>query len=437
MARILIETYGCTLNQADSEIMEGVLKQHGHEVSSGKLATDSDYDYVIVNTCTVKTPTEQRILDRLGMIAHFGRKLIVTGCMASANVDRILRRAPLSSIVTTANVHRIGDAVDEIENGVTARYTDYHKVDKVSYLSATNSTIAKIPISEGCLSSCNFCETKYARGPLNSFPQETILKAMQAAIGNGAREIELTSQDVGAYGFDRRTNIAELVSAATDIDGDFKIRIGMLNPEHLHKYLDQLVEAYGDSKVYKFIHMPVQSGSDMVLRSMKRNYTAETFIDLVLALREDVRDISIATDMIVGYPTEAESDFEESMRIIEETRPSRINISRFGARPHAGASKLKQLDNNAVKDRCIRMYRLSRQIEVEALTRIVGERRRILLTERRKGSVVGRDDSYREVAIRSEHFKLGESIEVDIYGSTAACLLAAPVEARMKTTANL
>ncbi len=437
MARILIETYGCTLNQADSEIMEGVLRRHGHEVSSGKLATGSSYDYVIVNTCTVKTPTEQRILDRLGMMAHLGRKLIVTGCMASANRDRILKRVPLSSIVTTANVHRIWEAVDEIESGVTAQYTDYHKVDKVSYLVATSSTVAKIPISEGCLSSCNFCETRYARGPLNSFPQETILKAMQAAIGNGAREIELTSQDVGAYGLDRKTNIAELVSAATDIDGNFKIRVGMLNPEHLHKYLDQLVEAYKNSKVYKFIHIPVQSGSDMVLRSMKRNYTAETFRGLALALKEKVRDISIATDMIVGYPTETESDFEESMRIIEETRPSRINISRFGARPHAGASKLKQLDNNVVKDRCIRMYRLTRQVEIEALTRIVGERRRILLTERGKGSVVGRDDSYREVAVQSEHFKLGETIEVDIYGSTAACLLAAPVEASMKTTANL
>ncbi len=431
MAKVLIETYGCTLNQADSEIMESVLSRDGHDVVMGRYDDSVTYDYVIVNTCTVKNPTEQKILDRLTGMNKLGSRLIVTGCMASANSDKISSRVHNPSIVTTANVHRIADAVNDIATGKRAVYDSYARTDKAFYLNPTDSVIAKIPVSEGCLSSCSFCETKFARGPLNSFSENLILKAIETAVRNGAREIELTSQDMGAYGLDRKTNIAELVSAALDIEGSFKIRIGMLNPEHLPRYIDRLIDVYRSANVYKFIHLPVQSGSNKVLQDMNRGYSAEEFRLMTKELRRRVDDISIATDMIVGFPTETEDDFAESMRLISETGLSRINISKFGARPHAKASRMKQLRNEVIKDRSTRMYRLARQVETEALTKVLGKRRRVLLTEIKGASMLARDDSYREIAVSGSDLKLGESMDVDIYDNTSVCLLARPAEIAM------
>ena len=428
MAKVLIETYGCTLNQADSDIMQGLLQKEGHLVESGKYAAGSDYDYVIVNTCTVKNPTEQRILDKLSTMKHLGSRLIVTGCMASANQDKIMKRAPRSSIVTTSNVHKIVDALSDISAGMQASYDAYERTDKVASLTPTGSVIARIPISEGCLSSCNFCGTKFARGPLNSFSSELIIKAIKNAVERGAKEIELTSQDVGAYGLDRKTNIAELVSTALDITGDFKIRIGRLNPEHLVKYFDALVDVYESRKVYKFIHLPVQSGSNSVLKEMSRNYSVETFRNFVSELKGKIDDISIATDMIVGYPTETDTDFEKSMQLIADTKLSRINISKFGARPHTKASRLKQIPGTVIKERSSLMYRLARQIEMEALTKVIGTTRQIIVTENNNISLVGRDDSYRQVAVKGDSFRLGDILDVEIFGNTSVCLLGRPVE---------
>ncbi len=428
MTRVLIQTYGCTLNQADSDIMESMLIGQGYEVARGEYNPAADYDYVIVNTCTVKSPTEQKILDRLEKMKHLNSRLIVAGCMASANIDKVAKIAPMASMVSTSNVHRIAEAINEISSGHRTVYGNYSRVDKAACLIPSGSVITRIPISEGCLSSCSFCETKLARGPLNSFSGELILRAIKTAVEKGAKEIELTSQDVGAYGLDRKTNIAELVSAATEIEGNFKIRIGMLNPAHLDKYFDKLVDAYKSDKIYKFIHLPVQSGSNKVLNEMDRQYSVEEFKSFVAELKKKVDDISIATDMIVGYPTETEADFEESVTLIGESRPSRINISKFGARPRTKAARLRRLGNAEVKERCIRMYRLARRIEVEALTRVLGERRMVLITEAKEGSLLARDSSYREVAVSGDHFKLGDSIEVDIYGSAQVCLLGRPSE---------
>lgn len=426
MARVLIETYGCTLNQADSEMMKSILERTGHMVEQGRYEDGKQYDYVIVNTCTVKKATEQKILHRLGKMASLRGRLVVSGCMASANPDRVAKAAPLASVISTSNTVNIARAVEMIAQRGRVEYTEYSRVDKLAYPLDCTAPIAKIPVSEGCLSNCNFCETKFARGPLNSFSQELILKAIENSVRSGAKEIQLTSQDIGAYGADRGTNIAELVHAAAGIDGEFMIRIGMLNPEHLHKYFDQLVEAYRSRKVYKFIHIPVQSGSNKVLAEMARRYTVDDYIGFVEELKRKVDDITIATDFIVGYPTETDDDFSRSMLLLEQTRPSRANISRFGARPHTKAAALKGLDGRTLKSRTVEMYRLGRKIEQEELRKAIGRREQILVTEINKGSPLGRDSAYREVTVKGSGAKLGDIIDVEITGAYPACLIGTP-----------
>lgn len=425
MAKAVIETYGCTLNRADSDIIEGMLKSEGIDVESKKYAESDNADYVIINTCTVKRPTEQRILDRIRKIYAGKVKLIITGCMASANKDKILSVAPKASIVTTSNVHRIADAIEELGARDRVDYEVYMRNDKLEYFSPGGSVIARIPISEGCLSNCSFCETKFARGALNSYSENLILKAIEISVGKGAKEIELTSQDVGAYGLDKKTNIGELLSGIADIEGDFMVRVGMLNPEHLPKYIDTLLMGLKDRRVYRFLHLPLQSASNKVLKDMGRRYTIEQFCSHVAEIRNKIGDISIETDMIVGYPTETDGDFQESLAFIRELRPAFTNVSRFGVRPHTKASRLKQISNMRIKNRSSEMSRIARSIQKEDLSRLVGKTESILITEQNDRSIIGRDDCYRIVALNREicNARLGERLNARIIGNTSVCLL--------------
>lgn len=423
MPKALIETYGCTLNQADSDIIESILRQNGVDVARGEYGSNTDYDVVVVNTCTVKKATEQRIRDRLRGMSHLGKRLIVTGCMASANRDIIEKTVGSASIISTNNITNVYEAVKGSMDGNKVVYDSKNRTDKAAYVRPSGSVIARIPISEGCLSSCNFCETKFARGPLNSFSEELILKAVEMNVRGGAREIELASQDTGAYGADRRTDIAWLVSRISELEGEFMVRIGMLNPEHLHKYFDRLVEAYKSEKAYKFIHLPVQSGSNKVLGEMSRNYRIEEFEGYVDELRRKIPGITVETDIIVGYPTETDQDFEETLGMMERVKPTITNISKFGARPHASASKLAQLSGNRINERSRRLARMVKAMQHEEFSKFKGKKIKVLLTERNESSVAGRNISYLAVAVKNCGTKLGESISVEISGNSYACLI--------------
>jgi threonylcarbamoyladenosine tRNA methylthiotransferase CDKAL1 len=427
--RVVIETYGCTLNQSDSEMMGALLEKEGYFVHHGKCDAKENYDYVILNTCTVKPPTEQKILHRINELKGYGNRLIVAGCMASANPDMIARFAPKAGIITTSNTAKISEALKCIESDGRAVFEKYSVIDKPAFFKANGSVIAKIIISEGCLGNCSFCETKFARGPLHSFSESAILNAVEAGISKGAKEIELTSQDCGAYGLDKKTNIAELVNRVSNLDGDFKIRIGMLNPEHLHRYFDELLKAYKYEKVYKFIHLPVQSGNDRVLHDMNRNYTTNEFEEYVAELRRKFPMISLETDIIVGYPTESVQEFEDSIELIKRLKPVVTNVSKFGTRPHARASTLKQLSSQEVKRRSIEMSSTVKFLQTQLLRERLGTVRRVLLTERNEMSFAGRDESYLAVAVKgTEGLSLGDFVEVNITGNTFAYLIGCPTK---------
>jgi len=200
----------------------------------------------------------------------------------------------------------------------------------------------------------------------------------------------------------------------------------MLNPEHLHKYFDELLEAYRSEKVYKFFHLPVQSGSNKILGDMNRRYTVEDFVSYVGEIRKKL-NASIATDIIVGYPTESDDDFEKSVELIKEIKPEVVNISKFGARPHAPASRLEQLSDKTIKDRSIILSRIVRELEFNERNKHIGERREVLITEKNRKSYTGRDNTYNEIAVLGQ-VSLGESVEVEITGNSAACFVGVPLK---------
>jgi threonylcarbamoyladenosine tRNA methylthiotransferase CDKAL1 len=365
----------------------------------------------------VKTPTQQKILHVLEKLEKQKKKVIVTGCMASANQDLIEKYAPNASIVTTNNIGKIAYAVNSDERVV---FDAYDRVDKLTLFNAQSSVVAKVPVSEGCLSNCNFCETKFARGPLNSFSEDRIINAVAFSVGRGAKEIQLTSQDMGAYGLDRKTNIARLMQRLSGIGGDFKIRVGMLNPEHLGRYMDEFAAALKNDRFYKFVHLPVQSGSNRVLGDMKRRYTIEQFNERVDYLRDNVPGITIETDIIVGYPTERDEDFEMTLDFVRETKPDVVNRCKFWARPHAAASRLKQLPNEVITQRGIELTRVVRRVQKGLNDRCVGRVLDVTITEKEDGSLNARADNYKKVIIKNSASNLSLGMRVPVRIETAS-----------------
>lgn len=420
--RIHIKTYGCTLNQADSKMIESVLLESGDAISDNEMESD----VVVVNTCTVKDQTSQRILDHLKLLQKHGKRIVVSGCMAGANRDLLERYVPSASVVTISNAHLMHEAAEKTLNGKRMVLDDYSKRDRIATLGNQDGTIAIVPVSDGCLSSCSFCETRFARGPLNSFSETLILKAIKQAVHAGAKEVQLTSQDMGAYGIDKGTDISKLMRKISDIDGEFKVRIGMLNPAHLNRYFEGFAEALNRDRFYKFVHLPVQSGSDGVLRHMRRGYTVGEFERQVRALRERVPEVAIETDVIVGYPTETDDDFEMSRNLIKRVVPEVTNISRFGARPHASASRIAQLGNDVINRRSMEMSRTVRAVQHSLNDRFIGRDIDFIVTETNAKSFNGRNGSYRQVVVRREdackRLALGSKHKVHVYAASANVL---------------
>lgn len=423
MTKAYIETYGCTFNQADSQIMKGALR----ESSISLTAAPEEADIIILNTCSVKLSTEQKIIYRIRELSRLfpSKKLIIAGCMVEANGNELLKAAPGASWVGPLQIGNIGRACNETMNGEVIRLVGKSGLVKAGALKIRdNPAIAIVPICEGCLGACSFCSTKFARGALFSYPPERILEEIKDAVKNGAREIQLTAQDTGAYGKDAGKSLPSLLRKIDGIEGRFLVRLGMINPEHARGMGNELIECFGSKKMYKFLHIPVQSGNDEVLRNMRRRCSVSQFKNIVKAFRERFPEMAIATDIIVGFPGESESAFEDTTSLIEEVRPDVVNVSKFTPRPRTEAKKMKQLPTKVIKDRSERMSALCRKIAKEKNEKMIGRRCEILITERQR-TLTGRDESYRQVALVKGNASIGEFVRVRITGTGGGCLLAA------------
>lgn len=343
--KFYIETYGCTTNKFDSEALAGQLAGAGHELAEN----EEEADLVIVNTCTVINTTSQKILHR---ISEIKKPLLVAGCMAQVQGRRVLKANPSAGLLGTFAVSKVCGAVERVMRGEHVMVTGRVDGDATALpCHHFDGEIVPVVIARGCLGECAYCITRLARGTLESFGIDGITEAVRKAAEAGAKEIRLTSQDNGVYGVDRGTDLAELLNAVTKVPGDFKVRVGMMNPAGVLKILPMLVEAFVPKKIRRFAHIPVQSGSDKVLGEMKRDYRVADFEKVVGEFRKALPGISISTDIIVGYPTETYEDFLESVELVKRVRPEVLNITRYSPRPGTESAGLKNLDSKLVKER--------------------------------------------------------------------------------------
>lgn len=344
MESIFIKTFGCTLNQSDSEAMAGLLSKAGFML----VESPEEADAVIINTCTVKKPTETKVLAYIRSMQEMRKRIVVAGCMPQASPEK-LKGYPM---IGPEHIEEIVQIVEETLNNNPCVLIAENSCDKLRLPRLSNRpAIGIIPVSRGCLGDCSYCIVKRARGNLRSYPLAEITEACRKAIDAGARELWLTAQDMGCYGKDTGSSLPELIRAINSLSGDFYIRVGMINPEHAKEMLDELVAAFSLPKVFKFLHLPVQSGDDLVLKMMRRRYSVGDFLNIVEGFRKSIPDITIATDIICGFPKETEAQFKSSVELVRKVKPDVLNISRFWKRPKTIAAEMRALPGEETKRR--------------------------------------------------------------------------------------
>lgn len=372
--QVFVKTFGCTYNIAESRKLIEVLKSQGCTL----VDSPRNAGAVIVNTCTVIAPTERKVLKYLAGVKT--SRLYVTGCMTRVQMPEILE------ICTTEII--TAEEIDAL----------YHQVETVPA-----GSVGIVQIAQGCRGRCTYCITRKAQGPLRSIPLNEILSQVRRYLSAGAVEIQLTAQDTGCWGADLHTDLPTLLNAVVKIPGTFRVRVGMMHPSGITRYLDRLVRAYQDNKIFSFIHLPLQSGSDKILSSMGRGYSRQDFFSEVNAFRAEIPEISIATDIIVGFPGETHDDFAASVSAIEHLRPQKVNITRYSRRPSCNSSSLYDYPDFVKKTRSRYLNQIADRIYQQENDRLIGQNIPIIVTEQlRNGSVVARTSSYLNVVIRAD-----------------------------------
>lgn len=351
--KVWIEAFGCSANVADSEIIKGILSNNGYELT--QIRKNSDINILV--TCAVKEATEHKMISKIKRYSR-EKPLVVAGCLPKTSKNLIESFSPSSSLMGPQSLDKTLQVVRASLHGQKVVALEDSMSTKLNLPRLRlNPVVSIIEISSGCLSECSFCQTKLAKGTLRSYRIGEIVRQMEEDVSANCKEIWLTSTDNGCYGMDLKTDLVDLLENCSNIEGDYKIRVGMMNPMYLPRFLDRLISLYRDNdRIFKFLHIPVQSGSDRILRKMKRGHTARIFLDVVRELRKKIPEITIATDIITGFPSESEKDFEETLSLIEESQPDVINSSKYSPRPGTVASKYAKINTAIVKERSTRLH---------------------------------------------------------------------------------
>jgi len=348
MSKVYATVHGCPNNIADYEIALGLLKQAGFKILDDVAKSDLN----IIFTCVVKNPSSQRMFHKIRELTKLNKPLIVAGCMPKTERKIIEGINPKASMLGPDSIQKVVDVVNAALQGKKVVFLQDLRKPKVCLPRIRkNHIVSIIPIAIGCSSNCSYCCVKFARGKLFSYPVEKIIEEVRAAVNDGCKEIWITSQDNGCYGKDIGSSLIELLKAICAVEGQFFVRVGMMNPIYVKPILNELIEVYKNEKIRKFLHLPVQSGSDRILQLMKRGYTVKDFVEIVEKFRAAIPDIYLFTDIIVGFPTETEEDFQATVNLIKQIKPNKVNISKFGARPRTEAAKMKQLDVKIINAR--------------------------------------------------------------------------------------
>ena len=387
-ATVYLKVFGCAHNASDSEIMGGILREQGYRVLTGESeggGEGEDADLWLINSCTVKDPSQAAFQNLVQRGLASGKRVVLAGCVPQADRKMLEQFKPVPvpadadadssdnaserssawhapSVVGVTQIDRIAWVVEETLRGNSVRLLGKKELPSLSLpRMRRDANVEIIPLSTGCLGQCTYCKTRDARGKLGSYALEALVGRVRDVVAEGqVGEIWLTSEDTGAWGLDLGSNIAELLDAiANTLEGSaIMVRLGMTNPPYMLRHLESIARFLRHPNVFSFLHVPVQSGSNAVLERMKREYSREEFERVADYLLKHVPGMTLATDVICGFPTETEADFAETLSLVRKYRFPVLNISQFYPRPGTPAAKMKRLDTRIVKERSRALTRL-------------------------------------------------------------------------------
>lgn len=364
-------TYGCQMNFSDAERMEGELSKLGY-VSTEDMAKA---DLIMINTCCVRETAEDKVYGKIGEIKALKREnpdliLGITGCMAQKEGERLIKRAPhIDFVLGTNKIHEVVATVKKLEESQVKHVvdTEINEAEMPEDISIHRKTplSAWVPIMYGCNNFCTYCIVPYVRGRERSRLPEEIIDEVREAVKQGYREVTLLGQNVNSYGKDhQKATFAELLSMVDRVDGIERIRYMTSHPKDLS---DDVIDVIKNSQhICNHFHLPVQYGSNKILKAMNRVYTVESYKDLVRKIRTAVPDASITTDLIVGFPGETEEDFQELLQFLEDIRYDQAYTFIYSKRSGTPAAEMKNQVNDDVKhERLNRLMELQNKISLE------------------------------------------------------------------------
>jgi len=398
-------------------MISGLIVNGGHTLADS--SEESDLNVIV--TCSVKDATAAKMIHRIK--ESNSKPLVVAGCLPKAEQQTVEKFAENASLLGPNSIGKTLQVIKSTLDGqkiIALGDTDITKVGLPKI--RLNSAIGIVEIASGCMSECTFCQTKLSKGDLKSYRIGDIVRQVRTEISDGCNEVWLTSTDNGCYGLDIGTDLPELINSVSEIEKQFFIRVGMMNPMYMPKIRDNLLKSFESNKVFKFLHVPVQSGSNKVLNDMKRGHTEQTFRDIIEKFRGNFEKFTISTDVIVGFPTETEEDFEDTLNLLQNTKPDIVNLSRYSQRPGTIAAEMKQIDVTEVKRRSKIAYELISRISEENNKNWIGWEGQVIFDEEHEGQVRGRNFAYKPIFVK-EKPKIGQISTVKIIDATTHSLI--------------
>lgn len=436
--RAYVETYGCQMNIADGELMEGVLEGHGYEIVEGP----EEADVILVNTCAIRENAEERVLGRIGQLSGLRRRrpglvLGVTGCMAQRMGDSLLHDVSAVDLVMGPDGYRhLGEALDEV---VPRRGRRVRREKRLSVLDLSldenyrgleqrrrSGVTAWVPVQRGCNHRCTFCIVPYVRGPEKNREPDDVIAEIRGLAEDGITEVTLLGQTVNSYRHGD-WSFARLLRAVAGVDGIHRVRFTSPHPVDVTEDLVEVMAA--EPAVCEQFHLPLQSGSNAVLKRMVRRYTKEVFREKVAMLRTGLPDIALSTDVIAAFPGETDDDFEQTISLLSEIRFDEAFTYRYSIRPGTPATRLPKamfVPDDVARDRLSRLIGATRFVQAEINQGEVGRVEEILVERMAKspGMVLGRTRRNKAVVVSGDAGDIGTYVTVRLVDTTGATFIA-------------
>ena len=436
--KLYIKTFGCQMNVYDSERMMGALAKDGYEATE----TPDDADLILLNTCHIREKAAEKVYSDLGRFKPLKAKkpdlkIGVAGCVAQAEGEEIIKRQPMVDMVVGPQAyHRLPNMLERAHNGAKPVETEFPEEDKFDHLpkpAAKRAPAAFLTVQEGCDKFCAFCVVPYTRGAEVSRPVAQVVNEARDLVSRGVRDITLLGQNVNAYHGrhgEGTLGLAGLIHELAEIDELARIRFTTSHPNDMD---DALIEAHGTlDKLMPYLHLPVQAGSDKILKAMNRKHTAESYINVIKRIRDARPDLALSGDFIVGFPGETEEDFEATMDLVREVTYAQAYSFKYSERPGTPAADRKgQVDEDVKSERLARLQALLREQQDAFMNAQLGKETDVLFERegRLPGQLVGRNPYLQGVHAAVPGAKIGEVHKVKIVKVETNSLTGEPVGA--------